>query len=75
MTKTKAKKILDNLLKANTGVNPEFIVSKQIATALGAEIYKGHKVIVTNKVSKREAYLLAEPKENVITDVKKDKDE
>jgi len=67
MTKGKAQKILNNLLEATKGINPEFIVSKQIGTALGQETYKGHKVIVTDKIGKREAYLISE-ENNLVTD-------
>lgn len=67
MTKSKAQKILNNLLEANKGNNPEFIISKQISIALGEETYKGHKIIVSDKIGKREAYLLSED-DNLITD-------
>lgn len=66
MTKTKAKKILDNLLESFEGNNPEFIVSKQLKTTIGEDRYKGIKLIETTAV-KRAAFILSET-DKVITD-------
>ena len=65
MTKTKAKKILDNLLDNFQGNNPEFIVSKQIKTLMG-DTYKNVPLIETTSI-KRTAYILSET-DKTITD-------
>ena len=56
MTKSKAYKILDNLIEKNTETNPVFFVSIDIGLKLEDQ-YKGIEIIKTNTLPKRTAFI------------------